>query len=314
MESYLVSVIIPTYNRSHLIGETLDSIMLQTYDNWECIIVDDGSIDYTAELLGFYIQIDDRFKFFKRTKNYLSGGNGARNYGLNLAKGDYIIFFDSDDLMTKDHIEVKFNAIVNHKVDYVITRTKFLNSTDKSMDRYYKFDQYKVNPNNYILQKINWLTYDTLVKASLAKSILFNERLHTGQEYNYYSKLISKSTRCTFIDKVVTLRRKHAKSKQGKLKLEEDKIKSSIPSIWETFLELNPLLSEKTRKHLLFKILDANYHSKETIIPNLDKFKKKLAIEFPGSVILFSLMMFSKRNFNKGYFLRNLFKRKLLNH
>ena len=88
MESYLVSVIIPTYNRSHLIGETLDSIMLQTYDNWECIIVDDGSIDYTTELLEFYIKRDDRFKFFKRTKDYLSGGNGARNYGLNLAKGD----------------------------------------------------------------------------------------------------------------------------------------------------------------------------------------------------------------------------------
>ena len=49
-----VTIIIPTYNRHQLIGETLDSIMAQTYGNWECIVVDDGSSDYTAELMEFY--------------------------------------------------------------------------------------------------------------------------------------------------------------------------------------------------------------------------------------------------------------------
>ena len=62
IENNLVSIIIPTYNRAHLIGETLDSISAQTFRNWECIIVDDGSTDDTATLIANYIKKDIRFQ------------------------------------------------------------------------------------------------------------------------------------------------------------------------------------------------------------------------------------------------------------
>ena len=69
----LVSVIIPTYNRAHLIGETLDSVLAQTYQNWECIIVDDGSSDDTDEVIGEYVKKDNRFKYYHRPDEHLPG-------------------------------------------------------------------------------------------------------------------------------------------------------------------------------------------------------------------------------------------------
>ena len=62
----LVSIIIPTYNRAHLIKETLDSVLTQTYTNWECIIVDDGNSDNTEEVINSYIAKDQRFKYCHR--------------------------------------------------------------------------------------------------------------------------------------------------------------------------------------------------------------------------------------------------------
>lgn len=105
--SPLVSIIIPTYNRAHLIGETLDSVLAQTYQNWECIVVDDGSTDGTDEVMAAYMAKDTRFQYHHRPKDRLPGGNAARNYGFEVSKGEYIQWFDSDDLMLPEFINEK---------------------------------------------------------------------------------------------------------------------------------------------------------------------------------------------------------------
>ena len=64
----MISVVIPTYNRAHLIGETLDSIMAQTYPDWECIIIDDHSTDSTDDIINTYLFKDPRFSYYKKTK------------------------------------------------------------------------------------------------------------------------------------------------------------------------------------------------------------------------------------------------------
>src|SRR5690606_34809029 len=107
--SPLVSIIIPTYNRAHLISETLDSVLAQTYTNWECIVVDDGSTDATEALLHDYMEKDKRFQYHKRPVNHLPGGNGARNYGFNQSQGEFIQWFDSDDLMVSEKLELQVN-------------------------------------------------------------------------------------------------------------------------------------------------------------------------------------------------------------
>lgn len=107
----LISIIIPTYNRAHLIGETFDSIIDQTYTNWECIVVDDGSTDNTAAVVAKYIENDNRFQYHQRPNVHKPGGNGARNYGYLMSKGQYIKWCDSDDILLPSCIEKQLQKL-----------------------------------------------------------------------------------------------------------------------------------------------------------------------------------------------------------
>ncbi len=95
----MVSIVIPTYNRGELIKETLDSIASQTYADWECIVIDDGSTDNTQSVVEGYSRRDSRFQFYERPKQRAKGANACRNYGIEVSNGKYLIIFDSDDLM-----------------------------------------------------------------------------------------------------------------------------------------------------------------------------------------------------------------------
>jgi len=97
----LVSIIVPCYNQEKYIAETLDSILKQTYTNWECIIVDDGSTDSSKEVICEIIKNDSRFKIVEK-KN--EGVAIARNIGINAAKGEYILPLDADDIISKEYL------------------------------------------------------------------------------------------------------------------------------------------------------------------------------------------------------------------
>lgn len=108
-----VSIIIPSFNRQDLIKETLDSVINQTFQNWECIIVDDGSTDQTVEVLREYQRRDPRFKVIVRDRNP-KGAAACRNIGVDNAEGDFIIFMDSDDLFIPECIEYRIKTIARH--------------------------------------------------------------------------------------------------------------------------------------------------------------------------------------------------------
>lgn len=107
----LVSIIIPTYNRAHLIGETLDSVLAQTFQDWECIVVDDGSTDYTDVLLEFYCEKDARMQYYQRPEGHAKGANACRNLGFQLSKGEYIQWLDSDDMLGLNKIELQVKEL-----------------------------------------------------------------------------------------------------------------------------------------------------------------------------------------------------------
>ncbi|HMG93401.1 MAG TPA: glycosyltransferase family 2 protein [Chryseolinea sp.] len=101
-DTHLVSVIIPCFNYGHLLHETLESVLAQTYKKWECIIVDDGSVDNTQQVAKKYLDLDSRFRYIHQKNMGLAG---ARNTGLKLASGLFIQLLDADDILTATKIE-----------------------------------------------------------------------------------------------------------------------------------------------------------------------------------------------------------------
>lgn len=105
MQLDLISIIIPTFNSSKHIKSTLDSVLSQTYTNWECILVDDGSNDSTISILIDYANKDERIKWYKRPDTKQKGPSSARNYGIEKANGEFVVFLDSDDLLLETCLE-----------------------------------------------------------------------------------------------------------------------------------------------------------------------------------------------------------------
>lgn len=110
----MVSVIIPTYNRAYVIKKSIDSVLSQTYSDFELIIVDDGSTDNTKDIIEAYK--DSRIKYVYQEN---SGACAARNNGVLLAKGEYIAFHDSDDTWLPDKLEKQIQAINETGADIV---------------------------------------------------------------------------------------------------------------------------------------------------------------------------------------------------
>jgi glycosyltransferase involved in cell wall biosynthesis len=104
----IVSIIIPVYNRPVLVAEAIESVLAQTNPNWELIVVDDGSTDNTWEVLESYAAKDERIRVFKRDREP-KGAPTCRNIGAGMARGKYLIFFDSDDLMLPNCLEYRLN-------------------------------------------------------------------------------------------------------------------------------------------------------------------------------------------------------------
>lgn len=180
----LVSIIIPTYNRAHLIGETLDSVLAQTYQNWECIVVDDGSTDDTDAVMQKYCDKDSRFKYYHRPEEHLPGGNGARNFGFKMSQGEYIQWFDSDDLMFKETILKKIKPfLLNDNLAYTICGFQLINGN--TMLDVKNISGYQDIIKAYLSKRfvINLPVF--LYKKTSIKNIFFDERLTRAQDLDF---------------------------------------------------------------------------------------------------------------------------------
>ena len=111
----LVSIITPTYNSQMFLEQTIDSIVNQTYKNWELIIVDDASSDNTVNIINNYVS---EFKNIHLIQNEINLGAGvARNKGIQAAKGDFIAFLDSDDLWNPNKLKVQIKYMIKNHLD-----------------------------------------------------------------------------------------------------------------------------------------------------------------------------------------------------
>jgi glycosyltransferase involved in cell wall biosynthesis len=118
MESPKVSVIVPVYNSEEFIHRCIDSILAQTFTNFECILIDDGSTDNSLDICNQYHKTDNRFIVIHQQN---SGVSAARNKGLEISRGQYICFIDSDDFAQNNMLEKLFTAISNSNTDVVVS-------------------------------------------------------------------------------------------------------------------------------------------------------------------------------------------------
>lgn len=121
----LVSIITPSFNSAKFIAETIQSVQNQTYQNWEMIIVDDGSSDETESVLLSIIQNDNRIQFYKLNQNL--GPAVARNTGIEKASGDYMTFIDADDIWFPTFIENNIKTIQESGIPFVFSSYKRAN-------------------------------------------------------------------------------------------------------------------------------------------------------------------------------------------
>lgn len=133
------SVIIPSYNRAHIIGKALLSVKDQTFTDWECIIVDDGSTDNTKEIVAKWILEDNRFRYIQQENAERSA---ARNNGIRNAKGKYICFLDSDDEYLPKHLGILYEKInaVSEPQALFFTHALMVNNNEVVKPELYKME------------------------------------------------------------------------------------------------------------------------------------------------------------------------------
>ena len=133
----LITIIIPLFNAQNYISETIDSVISQTYQNWELIIVDDCSTDNSVEIAKGYEVKDRRIKLIELNSNF-GGPARPRNIGLDISNGEYLAFLDADDVWLQDKLQVQVREMQINNLDFTSTDSKFIdiNSNDTIINKY----------------------------------------------------------------------------------------------------------------------------------------------------------------------------------
>jgi glycosyltransferase involved in cell wall biosynthesis len=236
----VVSVIMPAYNASNYIQESINSVIAQTYFNWELIIVDDGSTDATSSIIINNSNQDNRIKRFYQE----NGKQGkARNFGIAFARGIYIAFLDADDFWIPEKLEIQLQEIKEKNVDLVFSdsyvfsdsnvsdkskRMNTLNATLKGLEALKMFLQGNRIPMLTVLVKKE--------KIHLVNGFTEKNEIPLAEDYHLWLKMLI--NKCIFYgsDKTLASYRVHHKSSTS-----QDKLASKqIPEVFFDLMQNNP--------------------------------------------------------------------------
>lgn len=252
--TFLVSIVIPTYNRAHFVGETLNSVLAQTHQNWECIIVDDGSTDNTEDVIKKFLEKDKRFQFYKRPDDRVKGPNACRNYGFEKTKGDYINFFDDDDLMVTNRVELQLKNLIENNLDFNVCKHKdFIeNNNTEFEDKHLRNIGQELTLENFINNTIFFATTDFFCTRKSIEALKFDEGVLTGQEYQIFCQYLMEENRGMFINEFLSLRRIHDNSVQIVQKNNPELInKNKFKFSFRTYLTIENKIQLKEKKILV---------------------------------------------------------------
>lgn len=186
-----ISVIIPIYNVEKHIRKCIHSLLNQTFNDFEVLLINDGSPDKSKDICEEFANIDSRIKIFNK-KN--GGVSSARNLGLSKAAGDYITFIDPDDWITNDCFEKAYKIIAINNLDLLQYSYKTINEHDLSIINVYNYhspakcSQEFIKDDNYLVS-----VWGNFIKSSIIKdfNIKFNEEMHLAEDQIFMMEVIS---------------------------------------------------------------------------------------------------------------------------
>ena len=205
----LISVIIPIYNRENVIEECLDSVFAQSYQNFEIVLVDDGSTDNTFNICKSLSEKDNRIKLYSAQHG---GVSAARNIAIEKSNGDFLFFLDSDDIIHPLLLETMLTSMENQDVGisgtYVINiSSKNWNKTKELIEKDVDIPEISYHNNSESLEllftgksPIN-LIGGTMIRRSLISETRFNTELFIGEDYYFIYENLIKNTTTAFINK-----------------------------------------------------------------------------------------------------------------
>lgn len=209
----------PAYNSENYITYSINSVISQTYKNWELIIVDDGSKDSTMTCIESLATGDNRIKVYKNTKNI--GVSETRNKAISLAKGEWIAFLDSDDLWAAEKLDKQIAFSQRHHVDFVFTGARFINAEGRNFRWNMPVPQ-SVTYSQLLKQNVIMCSSVLVKKKLLIDKKMIGDRIH--EDFALWLEILKNDTIAYGINEPLLTYRIYIESKSG------NKIKSIIMS------------------------------------------------------------------------------------
>ena len=196
----LVSIITPVYNCEKLIEETINSVISQSYSNWEMILVDDCSLDKSFTVIQKYMKKDDRIKYFKLKEN--SGAAIARNKALKESKGRFIAYLDADDKWSKNKLEKQVNYMLENNYAFTCTDYEKIDEKGNSLKivKIPKRVDYNLFLRNTIIQTVGVMV-DTNITG---KDLLIMPNIRRRQDAATWCQLLKNGYDCYEVPEVLS--------------------------------------------------------------------------------------------------------------
>lgn len=181
----LISIVIPLYNKEKSIAKTINSILEQTYTNWELIVVDDGSSDGSADVVNSFS--DNRIFYFKKENG---GVSSARNYGVNMAKGEWIIFIDADDYFLPHALSVLSSCVIEYKCNVAVGNFYIEDSDGRKLFKTTSNGIVKNPFREWFYYRLHPRTGNTLLNRRIFTNISYNVNLKRWEDAEFCFKLL----------------------------------------------------------------------------------------------------------------------------
>ena len=190
MKQELISVIMPVYNVEKYITKAIQSVLNQTYKNFELILIDDGSTDKSRSICNDFKQKDNRINVVHQNNQ---GVSSARNKGIQIAKGDYIVFVDADDEISNNALETMYIEIVKTKVDIVITNYTRVSIEGKKILNPYNGKIKYENIIDFVAANYQWGPCNKLIRKNKI-NYMFDTDVFIGEDALFFVKNFKKCT------------------------------------------------------------------------------------------------------------------------